>query len=63
MTTTNPPQPRTLTGSELRSRFVDYFSERLGTELPSASLVPQNDPTVLLTVAGMQQNDPLLRGG
>ena len=62
MTTTNPPQPRTLTGSELRSRFVDYFSERLGTELPSASLVPQNDPTVLLTVAGMQQMIPFFVG-
>ena len=62
MMTTNPPQPEMLSGSELRHRFIDFFAERLGTELPSASLVPQNDPTVLLTVAGMQQMIPFFVG-
>jgi alanyl-tRNA synthetase len=51
-----------LTGPELRRRFVAFFEERLGTELPSASLVPKNDPTVLLTVAGMQQMIPYFVG-
>ena len=41
---------------------MEFFTERLGTELPSASLVPQNDPTVLLTVAGMQQMIPFFVG-
>ena len=49
-------------GPELRRRFVEYFTERWAVELPSSSLVPQNDPTVLLTVAGMQQMVPFFMG-
>lgn len=60
MTITTPPP--ILTGPELRRRFVDYFEEHLGVELPSSSLVPKNDPTVLLTVAGMQQMIPFFMG-
>ncbi len=62
MMTTSSPQSDILTGPELRNRFVEYFTERLGTELPSTSLVPKNDPTVLLTVAGMQQMIPFFVG-
>ncbi len=62
MVAKNQQEPTVMTGNELRSRFVDYFSERLGTELPSASLVPHNDPTVMLTVAGMQQMIPFFMG-
>ncbi len=62
MTTANLPQIEPIPGPELRRRFVDFFEERLGTELPSSSLVPQNDPTVLLTVAGMQQMVPFFLG-
>ncbi|MGN6697070.1 MAG: alanine--tRNA ligase-related protein, partial [Thermomicrobiales bacterium] len=51
-----------LSGPELRRRFIDFFAERLGVEVPSASLVPKNDPTVLLTVAGMQQMIPFFVG-
>jgi alanyl-tRNA synthetase len=41
--------------SEIRQRFLDYFVERDHRLFPSSSLIPHNDPTVLLTTAGMQQ--------
>ncbi len=40
---------------EIRQSFLDFFSERDHRVYPSASLIPYNDPTVLLTTAGMQQ--------
>jgi alanyl-tRNA synthetase len=62
MSATEHVQTRGLSGPELRRRFIDFFAERLGVEVPSASLVPKNDPTVLLTVAGMQQMIPFFVG-
>ena len=62
MSVTEHVQTRELSGPELRRRFIDFFAERLGVEVPSASLVPKNDPTVLLTVAGMQQMIPFFVG-
>jgi alanyl-tRNA synthetase len=41
--------------SEIRRRFLDFFVERDHRLYPSSSLIPHNDPTVLLTTAGMQQ--------
>jgi alanyl-tRNA synthetase len=41
--------------NEIRRRFLDFFKERDHRPYPSASLIPHNDPTVLLTTAGMQQ--------
>ncbi|MGH3148171.1 MAG: alanine--tRNA ligase-related protein, partial [Rubrobacter sp.] len=41
--------------SELRRRFLDFFIERGHRPYPSSSLIPHEDPTVLLTTAGMQQ--------
>jgi alanyl-tRNA synthetase len=41
--------------SEIRRRFLGFFEERGHRLYPSASLIPYNDPTVLLTTAGMQQ--------
>jgi alanyl-tRNA synthetase len=41
--------------NEIRSRFLDFFERRGHRLYPSASLIPHNDPTVLLTTAGMQQ--------
>ncbi|MDQ4106450.1 MAG: alanine--tRNA ligase, partial [Actinomycetota bacterium] len=40
---------------EIRQSFLDFFAERGHRVYPSASLIPYNDPTVLLTTAGMQQ--------
>ena len=53
---------RWMSGAEVRKAFVDFFVERGHKELPSSSLVPHNDPTVLLTTAGMQQMTPYFLG-
>src|SRR5437660_6713881 len=51
-----------LTSTELRARFLDYFASKGHLKVPSSSLVPRNDPTVLLTTAGMQQMIPYFLG-
>lgn len=48
--------------SEIRSRFLAFFEKRGHTILPSASLVPENDPSVLFNTAGMQPLVPYLLG-
>ncbi len=46
----------TKTGSEqLRQGFLDFFAGHGHTVVPSASLIPQADPTLLFTNAGMVQ--------
>lgn len=44
-----------MTGSSLRSAFLSYFERHGHKVLPSSSLVPANDPTLLFTNAGMVQ--------
>ncbi|MCJ7695808.1 MAG: alanine--tRNA ligase [Anaerolineaceae bacterium] len=43
------------TGTEIRQSFIDFFTERGHTFVPSASLVPGGDSTLLFTNAGMVQ--------
>jgi alanyl-tRNA synthetase len=44
-----------MTSAELRMAFLNYFKERDHEIVPSSSLVPANDPTLLFTNAGMVQ--------
>jgi len=44
-----------LTGSDIRRKFLDFFVQKGHREVHSSSLVPQNDPTLLFTNAGMNQ--------
>ena len=48
--------------SRARRAFLDFFRARGHLEVPSSSLVPRDDPTVLLTTAGMQQMIPYFLG-
>ena len=48
--------------SEIRSRFLAFFAKRGHAIIPSAPLVPQNDPSVLFNTAGMQPLVPYLLG-
>lgn len=51
-----------LTSHDIRQRFLDFFAKRGHAILPSASLVPENDPSVLFNTAGMQPLVPYLMG-
>jgi alanyl-tRNA synthetase len=48
-------KPSYMSAAELRRAFLEYFREQGHTIVPSSSLVPGNDPTLLFTNAGMVQ--------
>ena len=50
-----------LSGSDIRDKFLHFFQSKQHKILPSASLVPE-DPTVLLTIAGMLPFKPIFLG-
>lgn len=47
-----------MTSQQIRQQFIDFFKSKRHLHLPESSLVPENDPSVLLTPAGMQQFKP-----
>ncbi len=51
-----------MTSAEIRQKFLTFFETRGHAVVPSASLVPKNDPSVLFNTAGMQPLVPYLMG-
>ena len=47
---------------EIRNKYLNFFKAHGHTVIPSASLIPENDPSVLFTTAGMQPLVPYLLG-
>ncbi|HRZ95189.1 MAG TPA: alanine--tRNA ligase [Candidatus Moranbacteria bacterium] len=51
-----------MTARELRQKYLDFFKEKGHAIIPSASVVPENDPTTLFITAGMHPLVPYLMG-
>jgi alanyl-tRNA synthetase len=51
-----------ISADELRQLYLDFFVSKNHAVIPSASLIPENDPTVLFTTAGMHPLVPYLLG-
>src|SRR3954468_15229482 len=51
-----------MTSHEIRAKYLEFFKNRGHAVVPSASLVPENDPTTLFTGSGMQPMVPYLLG-
>lgn len=51
-----------MSGNEIRSKFLMFMKERGHAVLPSAAIIPENDPTTLFTGSGMQPLVPYLLG-
>ncbi len=51
-----------MTVAEVRKRYLDFFAKRGHAIIPSAPIVPENDPTTLFTSSGMQPLVPYLLG-
>ena len=53
---------RSLSTDQIRQLYLDFFKEKGHAVIPGASLIPENDPTVLFTTAGMHPLVPYLMG-
>ena len=53
---------QTIDGDRLRALYLKYFAEHGHAVIPSASVIPENDPSVLFTTAGMHPLVPYLMG-
>jgi len=51
-----------MTAKELREKYLKFFEEKGHKIIPGASLIPEHDPTVLFTTAGMHPLVPFLLG-
>ncbi len=51
-----------MTANELRSKYIEFFKSKNHAEISGQSLIPENDPSVLFTMAGMHPLVPYLLG-
>ncbi len=51
-----------MTANELRKKYIEFFKSKGHTEISGKSLIPENDPTVLFTTAGMHPLVPYILG-
>lgn len=51
-----------MNGNEIRKNYLEYFGSRKHAVIPSAPIIPENDPTTLFTSSGMQPLIPYLLG-
>lgn len=51
-----------ISGNEIRQKYIDFMVKNGHVAIPSAALVPENDPTTLFTSSGMQPLVPYLMG-
>lgn len=51
-----------MTANELRQKYIDFFVSKNHVQISGASLIPENDPTVLFTTAGMHPLVPYILG-
>ena len=51
-----------MTAQEIRRKYLEFFEAKGHSIIPGASLIPENDPTVLFTTAGMHPLIPYLMG-
>ena len=51
-----------MNANELRNKYLRFFEQHGHKIIPSASLIPENDPTTLFTGSGMQPMLPYLLG-